>query len=202
MMVDDEGADDRPKQLIEADTLDAIEGDQARFENTGNPLFAWQALQSWLVLNRARAGSDIASIPMPDWLAGYLLPTSIRMVGLANGRDFAEKSPLTRKPEPAPSQDRQRRGRAPRLTPTEAVRRVPHALGLVRERWNAFRHMRQLNAQETDEISVALYKAAAPRAGDGKAFEMLSEDTGVADERELRRRIAKARKARGVKPSK
>ena len=80
------------------------------------------------------------------------------------------------------------------------MKRVPAALGLIDKRWNAFRHLRDLNSQEIDEMSVELYKGTDPRVGDGEAFEVLRKEKGLTDGRDLRRRIAKARKARGLRP--
>ena len=80
------------------------------------------------------------------------------------------------------------------------MKEVPAALGLVHKRWNAFKHKRALDGQEFDEMSVDLYKETEPRVGDGRALEMLRKEKGLSDGRELRRRIAKARKARGVGP--
>ena len=78
------------------------------------------------------------------------------------------------------------------------MKRVAAALGLIDKRWNAFRQLRDLDSQEIDEMSVELYKGTDPRVSDTRAFAMLREDKGGADERDLRRRIAKARAARGI----
>jgi hypothetical protein len=177
-MVDVDEAPERAAQGIEDATLDAIDGDRARFENTGNPLFAWQALASWIDVNRSRASDQVAPLPIPDWIAGYLRHTSTRILGLANGRDFDGPDGLTRNPARAGNRVGQPRRDVPRVTPGEAMRRVPAALGLIHKRWNAFKHLRELNSQEIDEMSVELYKETEPRVGDGRAFEMLREDKG------------------------
>ena len=193
-------APDRVRQVLEDATLDAIDGDRARFEHTRNPLFAWQALASWIDVNRSRASDGVAPLSIPGWVASYLRHTSARILNLANGRDFDGRAGLARNRPPEGNGVEQPRRDAPRLTPGEAMKEVPAALGLVHKRWNAFKHKRALDGQEFDEMSVDLYKETEPRVGDGRALEMLRKEKGLSDGRELRRRIAKARKARGVGP--
>lgn len=169
-MVNIDGAAKRSRQGIEADTLDAMDGDRVRFENTSNPLFARQALTSWIGLNWGHASAEVVPLPMPDWVAGYLRRVAGRILGLANGRDFDGTVGLTRKPAPAGSDDRQPRPGKPRITPGQAVKRLPTALGLIDKRWSAFRHLRELNSQEIDEMSVHRYKETGSRvAMDGRS---------------------------------
>jgi hypothetical protein len=74
LMADVDGAPERAVHGIEADTLDAIEGDRVRFENTGNPLFAWQAWASWRTLNRKHARERVIPLPMPDgWGSAWIV---------------------------------------------------------------------------------------------------------------------------------
>lgn len=199
-MADVDGARERARQGIEADTLDAMEGDRVRYENTGNSLFAWQAWASWRTLNRKHARERVIPLPMPEWVGNCLDRSAGRLLILANGHNFSGTGATTGKPAQAGGGVRQPRHREPRITPGEAMKRVPAALGLIDKRWNAFRHLRKLNSQEVDEMSVELYKGTEPRAGDARAFAMLREDKGVGDVRDLRRQIANARKARGVGP--
>ncbi len=199
-MAEMDEAPERARQAIEADTLDAIDGDRVRFENTGNPLFAWQALVSWRSLNRNRTRAQVAPLPMPGWVEDYLDRAGPRIMRLAHGHDFERAVTVTRGSTQVGARGREPRRGEPRITPAEAMKRVPAALGLIDKRWNAFRHLCDLNSQEIDEISVELYKGTDPRVTDTRAFAMLREDKGVGDERDVRRRIAKARAARGVRP--
>ena len=192
-------APDGVRQVLEEATLEAIDGDRARFENTRNPLFAWQALASWIDVNRSRASDGVAPLSIPGWVASYLRHTSARILNLANGRDFDGRAGLARNRPPEVNGVEQPRRDAPRVTPGEAIKEVPAALGLVHKRWNAFKHKRTLDSQEFDEMSVDLYKETDTRVGDGRALEMLCEDKDVVDVRDLRRRIAKAREARGLR---
>jgi hypothetical protein len=192
---------ERVRIVLEEATLDAIDGDRARFENTRNPLFAWQALASWIAVNRTRAGHEIAPLPIPEWVVGYLSHTFARILNLANGCDYDGRAGLTRNRPPEGNGVTQPRRDAPRVTPEEAMKEVPAALGLVHKRWNAFKHKRALDSQEFDEMSVDLYKETDTRVSDRRAFEMLRENKGMVQVRYLRRRIAKAREARGVEPA-
>ena len=194
-------APDGVRQVLEEATLEAIDGDRARFENTRNPLFAWQALASWIDVNRSRASDGVAPLSIPGWVASYLRHTSARILNLANGRDFDGRAGLGRNRPPEGNGVEQPRRDAPRVTPGEAIKEVPAALGLVHKRWNAFKHKRALDSQEFDEMSVDLYKETDTRVSDRRAFEMLRENKGMVQVRYLRRRIAKAREARGVEPA-
>src|ERR1700679_2025139 len=107
-------APNRVRQVLEDATLDAIGGDRARFENTGNPLFAWQALASWIDVNRSRASDGAAPLPIPGWGASYLRHTSARILNLANGCDFDERPGLTRNRPPEGNGVEQPRRDAPR----------------------------------------------------------------------------------------
>ena len=191
---------ERVKQMLEDATLEAIDGDRARFENTGNPLFAWQALESWIDVNRSRAGAMVAPLPIPEWVAGYFRHTSTRILALANGLDFDGSGVLPRKPAPTGNGVDQPRPDVPPVKPGAAIRRVPAALGLVHKRWNAFKHKRALDSQEVDEMTVDFYKETEPRMGDERVLNMLYKERGRGDVREIRRRIARARKARGAGP--
>jgi hypothetical protein len=198
-MANVDGAPERATQGIEADTLDAMDGDRVRFEHTGNPLFAWQAWASWRALNRKHARERVIPLPMPEWVGVCLDGSVARLLILASGHAFYGTGATTGQPAQAGGCVLPPRHREPRITPGEAMKRVPAALGLIDKRWNAFRRLQELNSQEIDEMSVELYKGTEPRVGDGRAFEMLCEDKGVGDVRDLRRRVARARKARGVK---
>ena len=176
-----------------------MDGDRVRFENTGNPLFAWQAWASWRTLNRKRARERVIPLPMPEWVGDCLDRSAGRTLILANGHDFDGTGATTGKPAQAGSGVRQPRHREPRITPGEAMKRVPAALGLIDKRWNAFRHLHELNSQEVDEMSVELYKGTEPRAAMDGRSRCCAKIRGWAT-CAIFAAVRKARKARGVRP--
>ena len=97
-MAEMDEASERARQAIESDTLDAMDGDRVRFENTGDPLFAWQALVTWRSLNRNRARTQVAPLPMPGWVEDYLDCAAPRIMRLAHGHDFEGRPPLREHP--------------------------------------------------------------------------------------------------------
>ncbi len=84
------------------------------FSETGNPLYAWEAIAHCLSADPPRS--------IPDWCLPYLVKAADNITDLAHGRDFRSKAPLQ---------------------PLQALSRVAEALSLVRKgQKNAFAKVR------------------------------------------------------------
>ena len=180
---------------LEASTLDAMEDDRDRYDQTKNPLIIWQTLNTWFTLNHHRAVARKAPLPVPEWIASYLCIVARRITDLANGLDYQEA------PEPY--------GALPQtLAPDKARSRVPAALGLVREGWNAFERLSSRRSEEIDALSMEGYRWKTTVE---EACNMILEDhetraqaTGVkpevTDPRSVKRRNAKLKQGKGTQP--
>ena len=82
----------------------------------------------------------------------------------------------------------------PTLNTTEAAEMMAHATGIVRNGWNAFDRLAELQEMKLDEFSdeALRFEGKSP----GEAMNILLQESGIKDERTMRRRLAKARNAR------
>ena len=169
------------------------------FKTTGNPLYAWEALNvtSW------RDGERDEWTPVPRWVLTYLRTTASRLCDEAKAcTDYARSYPPALREEFGIPDGPQRR-----KEPKQALAAVTSALGLTRRGWSAFRdyasrenaihtqwlqtHMRFIDKAGPNEIHEAIRSAAG--LNDKKKGNKKGDGEG--EDRHIRRVLATGRKA-------
>lgn len=210
---DDEEAErtERFRKALEADTLETIERHHARYEETGNPLYVWRALQDWSNVNRERRRFRQPPMHMPDWCALQIAIYAYRLVDLARGVDFRLAPRPVGKGERTPEVEKAQHDRKPTLKPQDARRLLAAALDMTSGRGRgAFAEIRSLDAADLDRLTRQVYREAegkldldtrravpvGRRISEGEAVEMLKEDHGFSDARSVRKRLSPAKRNR------
>ncbi len=172
---------------------------------TQNPMYAWLALQTLL-----EAGVDSSGewpiqqqMPMPGWIAAYMLSAVQCLTALSAGIDFRKPVPeldaqtvsllSSMGPEEyfKTEEFRQRR-EGVTLPLTEALELVPAALGLTRNGgWNAFSSF-EATTQKMHEANA--YKAMKAAGVPAKvALHAIASEIGVKDPSHMHARLREGR---------
>jgi hypothetical protein len=143
-------------------TLDRI---KVWYDVSGNPLYVWEAIHHCL--------TEAKPAPLPEWCVSYLRDTSGNMYQLYCGRDFRAST-----------------DHKPKISPEEAFKAVPQALGISRQgKKNAF----QMSAEDRSKQSLA------GSIGGRAALEAYQKQHYISEE-SARRHKALGNRFRRVKP--
>jgi hypothetical protein len=151
---------------------------------TGNPIWAWEALSIWLLPMRA----SLDSFPIPEVLIGFLAENCAGINTLWNGwkpLEYRDGLPV----EP----DDQRE-----ITPSEACDFLPEALRLRGYKWNAFNDFRR--EQKAGALRIRIQEARQDGLSARETMERIEQELGLSDEREVRRKLAGGRGPRQKSP--
>jgi hypothetical protein len=151
---------------------------------TGNPIWAWEALSMWLVPMRA----GIGNFPIPKVLIGFLMQNCAEINGLWNGLkplEYRDGVPL----ELADHNE---------ITPSEACDFLPEALRLRGYKWNAFNDFRR--GQQAGALQIKKQEAREEGLSESEAMERIREEIGLSDPRTVRRKLAGGRGPRQKSP--
>ena len=195
--------------VFEETVLAGIELNRARWEHTGNPVYVWKAISACFMLGAASTRLLTGSMPdplpgaqphpLPAWCLLYLGTIATRIDCLTEGKDFR----LLPKPfghlEPTAEVWENSRAIPPSLDPLGAAETMAQALGFIRDGWNAFERSAALAEKELDDFSEWALRSEGKSASE--AMTILLQETGINDERTMRRRLAEARAARRGKPT-
>jgi hypothetical protein len=152
---------------------------------TGNVLWAWEALFCWLLPQWAPKPQ---SFPLPRELALFLLNTCGAMNSLAFGvkpLEYRDDKPVK------PSDSRE-------ITPSEACDWLPEALELRGHKWNAFADFRR--SQTAGKLQIMKMEAREEGLSESEAMERISKEIGLSDPRTVRRKLAGGRGPRQKSP--
>lgn len=195
--------------VLKEDTLALLELHRRRWENTGNPLYVWLAIGLCFAFGARQTQAATGAMPkpspgsipypLPPWCLLYLGTVAVRVENLTEGKDFRQIPKPFGEADPSPASWGAARNLEPTLNPAEAADIVPKALGLVRDGWNAFERLEALNAKEMDQFSNEALRFEGKSASE--AMMILLQESGINDERTMRRRLAAARSARKPKPT-
>lgn len=109
------------------------------FEETGNPIYVWQALDS-LIFRRFNAalesedwkpGDPLPQLVLPEWCTRYLRNAALRIEYLSRGLDVSQQPPPN-------DQSRDTWYATPTLSAKKALSHLPASLGFTKAGWNAF----------------------------------------------------------------
>jgi hypothetical protein len=138
---------------------------------TGNPIWAWEALSMWLVPMRA----GIGGFPMPKVLIGFLMENCAGINSLWNGwkpLEYRDSVPI----EPADHNE---------ITPSEACDFLPEALRLRGYKWNAFDDFRR--EQKAGALQKMKQEAREDGLSESEALRRVMDEIGLSCERTARR---------------
>jgi hypothetical protein len=174
-----------------------VEPEEASFKATGNPIYVWRAivLQNIYRLNTAigvpgwRPGDPLPPLLLPAWCARYLAQVALAIDHLAWGLDD------TTKPSTG---DRDWRTN-PTLNARSALSRIAASLQFARHGWNAFDEF--WRSERKIEIDDARSRFRSDGLSRQEADNKVLEVYGLADERNIRRHYAHARRHRGRRKS-
>jgi hypothetical protein len=193
--------------IYEEHVAEWLEGMRLHWVNTGNPLYVWQAIGLCFTTGARRTQTMTGSMPpppgsdpypLPAWCLEYLGTVAVRVDALMQGKDFRRMPMPFGGAEPTQGNWQQMVDAQPTLNTTEAAEMMSHATGIVRSGWNAFDRLAELQEMEFDEFSDESLRFEGKSARE--AMNILLQESGVNDERAMRRRIVKARSAR-AKPT-
>lgn len=140
---------------------------------TQNPMYAWLALQTLL-----EAGVDSSGewpiqqqMPMPGWIAAYMLSAVQCLTTLSAGIDFRKPVPqldaqtiaLISSMEPEEyfkTEEFRQQTKSAHISLPRALELVPAALGLTRDGWNAFSSLETTTQRMHEYNSYEAMKAA------------------------------------------
>lgn len=154
------------------------------YMETGNPIWAWEALSMWLIPMRA----DIGRFPIPKVLIGFLMENYSGINTLWNGwkpLEYRDGVHL----EPADHKD---------ITPSEACDFLPEALRLRGYKWNAFDDFRR--GQQAGALQIKKQEAREDGLTEAEAMEIVRKLAGVSDPRTARRKLKGGRGPRQKSP--
>ena len=154
------------------------------YMETGNPIWAWEALSMWLLPMRA----NIESFPIPKVLIGFLAENCAGINTLWNGFKPLEYRDGVRL-EPADLKD---------ITPSEACDFLPEALRLRGYKWNAFDDFRR--EQKAGALRIRIQEAREDGLSASEAMELIEQELGLSDPRTARRKLAGGRGPRKKSP--
>lgn len=196
--------------IITRDYLAGIKLNHVRWVNTRNPIYVWQAINLSFALGamevQLRAGAKSEEPPgsephpLPAWCLVYLGTIASRIGVLADGIDFRKMPRPFGDVEPSTESWRNAAEAQPTLAPSEARDLTAQALSLSRPGWNAFERYSAVEGMEMDAFSDEALRFEGKTASEAMRINL--EESGVADERTMRRRIAESRRARGEKKPK
>jgi hypothetical protein len=151
---------------------------------TGNPIWAWEALSMWLVPMRA----GIGGFPMPKVLIGFLMENCAGINSLWNGwkpLEYRDSVPI----EPADHNE---------ITPSEACDFLPEALRLRGYKWNAFDDFRR--EQKAGALQNMKQEAREDGLSESEALRRVMDEIGLSCERTARRKLKGGRGPRQKSP--
>jgi len=151
---------------------------------TGNPIWAWEALSMWLVPMRA----GIGGFPIPKMLIGFLMENCAGINNLWYGLkplEYRDGLPV----EP----DDQRE-----ITPSEACDFLPEALRLRGYKWNAFDDFRR--EQKAGALQIMKQEAREDGLSARETMERIEQEFGLGDPRTVRRKLKGGRGPRKKSP--
>lgn len=193
-----EWADQNPSEYAAWQRAATLENCRRAFVETGNPIYFWDAIQHCSHMSRLEINDSVFRASLPDWCLKHIQTLAFQILNLAQGLDE------TIQPEPD-GDDPEGWGKSfdewhrnPTLTFQDAVDRLPSRLGFTRPGWNAFADYKRALERFTREVFIAYdYKVhRAAGLSQAQAFDLISEDHGISDERNLRRIISRFRWAR------
>lgn len=173
---------------------ESVQAITASFAATKNPLLAWQVLrEAYLASGPTRGalsgfafrgmptpGAEPLHLPLPHWVMAYLYEVAVRLSGMTAGLDWRERPEKTGDfYEDVDAEVAWRRN--PTLLPQAAKERIPAALGLVRDGWNAF-HERQREASRFGHF-LRYLDAVAKGVSQADAKEACMAEMGTNDDR-------------------
>jgi hypothetical protein len=139
-----------------------LSGHRRDFDRTRSPLHAWRAIRYCIE----------KSLPFPSWVLEYLGRAAEAVCHLGQGQDFRVKDYLP-------------------VTPDEAARLVPVALGFVRPGFNTFANDMNSAKRRQDLFNFMLDRMDGMTAE--KAHDAIADRRGLADRRSAARRLKNAR---------
>lgn len=167
---------------------------------TQNPMYAWLALQTLL-----EAGVDSSGewpiqqqMPMPGWIAAYMLSAVQCLTALSAGIDFrkpvpeldAEAIALISSMEPEEylkTEKFRQQTEGAHISLPKALELVPAALGLTRDGWNAFSSFEATTQKMHDANAYKAMKAAGVPAK--VALHAIASEVGVKDPSHMHARL-------------
>ena len=211
-------SDERLRDLANG-TRQQIDELGLRYRNTKNPVYAWRAINLVRLINRAHRHLSMARMELPDWVLRYLSNVARRICDLASGIDYREAPPPFGEWSVDPREPWDKvvdriNSREKTLSHGTAMKQVLSALELQRRGKNMFAIVEDLQKAELTEsyiemlmltVGVSQEEAIAmfidPDPPDLKrAFIKGAQKSDptffVADERGVKKRLARARKAR------
>jgi hypothetical protein len=163
--------------------------DEEIFRRLRNPVIAWSAIAECIA-----TADPPGSVNLPLWCAEYLEGVAVGILRLAAGHDYDPRA-TSRAKGAVKAGSSETWGH---LTPDDAMRMVPRALGLRRDGWSAFQAWRTFLERQLDfEVVHDLRTRHGLSAAETER--RLAERRGLSDERAARRRLADARRAVGLK---
>jgi hypothetical protein len=172
-----------------------LENLRADFQKRSNPMYVWEA---FLICTE----SDLPSIALPDWCVSYFTAVAHRLLDLAILCDPKTRPTLRPGESSTDYWARMEPWMARNLSPAQALKRLPWALEISRQGWNAFQSRRR----ELDEISAAILDGAFKSEGEPRYIYDLMRiwdvDFETAEKRLKRgRRLATLSRPRRPNPS-
>ena len=159
-----------------------LDGLRERFEEEGNPLFAWEAVR---VCNFA----DMPQHPIPEWCLSYLVTLSCRLWDLSELRDAKSRPWRDDDEMQGAFQVRLDAWEARHVTPTEALAQLSWVLDFSRQGWNAFKAY----ASEQRDEATAVFDMVERQRGQGNYVQRLASRWNVEPE-SVRKRLGRARR--------
>ena len=211
-------SDDEMRDLAD-NTRQSIDELRLRYINTNNPVYAWRAVNLVRMLNQADPRHTGGRMELPDWVRNYLSIAARRICDLADGMDYREApAPFGEWPvdpvEPWDKVVKRVNSRKKTLSPGAAMKMVLSALELQRQGSNMFAVAEDLRRAELTESyaeMLMLTEGLSQEEAIGKFVDhALPEEQRlhikggqtidpsfyVADARGVKKRLARARKAR------
>jgi hypothetical protein len=195
--------DDCPMPDLDEWYRKGLEVWERKFRTSENPVYVWQAIwwSADCAVTRALAsGADTAEasaatlLPLPPWVLQYLANAARELLFLNQGLDSRTRAPHALIGNRDAEADGNWRGN-PTFDFDQALSRVPNALGLVRQGWNAFRDHKARRATQGDLDALMQHRIAGRTMR--QATERLMDELGLQNDRSVRRRIRKARREIG-----
>ena len=189
-------------------TWETIEAFRVRYENTGNPLFVWKAINLCFAVAAMRRRAETGQLPtlpqeemhpLPAWCVAYLSVTAARMACLADGQDFRLAAPPIGAADPAdPAAFARLQNSWGSIEGDRAATLATHALGFRNAGANAFKGYQSLHQKELDMVSYLQFTEIDGMSSD-EAIEQIAKQRNV-EPREVRKRLQRVRQAEGANP--
>jgi hypothetical protein len=202
-----------PSPKPDDDLASQLEELRLEAERTGNPLLVWAAIKACRTAAISEAvqatetaeelamfAGGAACKPLPDWVVRYLFLVARDLLDLAMTRDPRAFHALPHEGGSARKRDATRAWQAGGLTPEEAARIVPWALGLTRPGYSAFRDFVAANYGDYLKFRFRTLRGASGMTG-LQAAERIAAEEGYADGRSVLRAMSKANRRSGGQTS-